>query len=69
MYAIRSYYAVGVVFSEYSLADPAAWDYVRPILAENGGWAVFIFTPRGRNHGHALLEMARRNPAWFAQVV
>ena len=37
---------VGVVFSEYSLADPAAWDYVRPILAENGGWAVFIFTPR-----------------------
>ena len=26
---------VGVVFSEYSLADPAAWDYVRPILAEN----------------------------------
>ncbi len=60
---------VGVVFSEYSLADPAAWDYVRPILAENGGWAVFIFTPRGRNHGHALLEMAKRNPAWFAQVL
>jgi len=60
---------VGVVFSEYSLADPAAWDYVRPILAENGGWAAFIFTPRGRNHGHALLEMARRNPDWFAQVL
>ncbi len=60
---------VGVVFSEYSLADPAAWDYVRPILAENGGWAVFIFTPRGRNHGHALLDMARRNPNWFAQVL
>jgi hypothetical protein len=60
---------VGVVFSEYCLADPAAWDYVRPILAENGGWALFIFTPRGRNHGHALLEMAKRNPAWFAQVL
>jgi len=60
---------VGVVFSEYSLADPAAWDYVRPILAENGGWAVFIFTPRGRNHGYVLLEMARRNPNWFAQVL
>lgn len=60
---------VGVVFSEYSLADPAAWDYVRPILAENGGWAVFIFTPRGRNHGHALLDMARKNPNWFAEVL
>jgi hypothetical protein len=28
---------VGVVFSEFSLADPTAWDYVRPILAQNGG--------------------------------
>ena len=28
---------VGVVFSEWSLTDPRAWDYVRPILAENGG--------------------------------
>ncbi len=60
---------VGVVFSEYSLADPAAWDYVRPILAENGGWAVFIFTPRGRNHGYTLLQMAQQNPEWFAQVL
>lgn len=60
---------VGVVFSEYSLADPAAWDYLRPILAENGGWAVFVFTPRGRNHGYALLDMARKNPVWFAQVL
>ena len=24
----------GVVFSEYSLADPDAWDMIRPILAE-----------------------------------
>jgi hypothetical protein len=42
---------VGVVFSEYSLARPAAWEYLRPILAENGGWAVFIFTPRGQTTG------------------
>ncbi len=60
---------VGVVFSEYSLADPEAWDYVRPILAENGGWALFIFTPRGRNHGYRLVEMAKRNPDWFVQVL
>ena len=26
---------VGVVFSEYSIANPAAWDFIRPILAEN----------------------------------
>ena len=40
---------VGVVFSEWSLAHPDAWDYIRPILVENGGWALFIFTPRGRS--------------------
>lgn len=58
---------VGVVFSEYSIADPAAWDFIRPILAENGGWALFIYTPRGRNHGAALFDMAKNNPGWFAQ--
>jgi len=56
---------VGVVFSEWSLCDPAAWDYIRPILAENGGWAIFIYTARGKNHGYKMSEMARKNPSWF----
>lgn len=60
---------VGCVFSEYSLQDPRAWDYIRPILAENGGWAVFIYTPRGRNHGYELYEMAKGNPRWFCQML
>jgi hypothetical protein len=60
---------VGCVFSEYSLQDPRAWDYVRPILAENGGWALFIYTPRGRNHGKVLYDMAQRNPKWFCQIL
>lgn len=60
---------VGVIMSEYSLHDPQAWDYVRPILVENGGWAIFIYTARGRNHGFDILEMAKRQPGWFAQVL
>jgi phage terminase large subunit len=60
---------VGCIFSEYSLQDPRAWDYIRPILAENGGWAIFIYTARGKNHGYRMLEMARKNPKWFAQVL
>lgn len=44
---------VGVVFSEWALAHPDAWEYIRPILVENGGWALFIYTPRGRNHGYS----------------
>lgn len=34
---------IGCVFSEYSLQDPIAWDYMRPILAENGGFAIFNY--------------------------
>jgi hypothetical protein len=60
---------IGVVFSEYSLHDPAAWDYIRPILAENGGWALFIYTARGRNHGYTLLQMAESNDRWFSEVL
>lgn len=60
---------IGVVFSEYSLHDPAAWDYIRPILAENGGWALFIYTARGENHGYSLMEMAKGNPKWFHEVL
>lgn len=60
---------VGVVFSEWSLTDPRAWDFVRPILAENGGWAVFIYTPRGKNHGWDMLQIARENPDWKHEVL
>ena len=56
---------VGVVFSEWSLAKPDAWTYIRPILAENGGWAVFIWTTRGRNHATQAFEARSRDPTWF----
>jgi len=58
---------VGVVFSEWSLCDPNAWAYIRPMLAENGGWAVFIYTPRGKNHGFTLYNMAKKADEWFCQ--
>lgn len=56
---------IGVVFSEYSIADPLAWDYIRPILAENGGWAMFCYTPRGKNHGYDLYQTNKDNPKWY----
>lgn len=58
----------GVVFSEWSLANPTAWPILAPMLEENGGWALFIYTARGRNHGHSLLEVAKANPGWFWDV-
>jgi phage terminase large subunit len=58
---------IGVVFSEWALSNPQAWSLIRPILAENGGWAMFITTPRGRNHAHRMFEMAQAGDGWFAE--
>lgn len=56
----------GVVFSEYALQDPRAYQYIRPILMANDGWALFLSTPRGKNHLYELYEIARNSPEWFA---
>ncbi len=60
---------IGIGFSEYSICDPKAWHLIQPILAENGGWAIFIYTPRGLNHGYKLYDMAQQTPGWFAQIL
>lgn len=60
---------VGCVFSEYALQNPKAWDLLRPILLENGGWASFNYTPRGNNHGKQLYEMAKENPNWYCSLL
>ena len=60
---------VGCVFSEYSLQDPRAWDYISPILAENGGWALFNCTPRGENHAYDLLQIAEDDEQWWTQIL
>ena len=56
---------VGAVFSEWALCDPRAWDYIRPMLLENGGWAVFITTYRGRNHAWQMMQRLKENPEWY----
>ena len=59
-----------IVFSEYAIQSPAAWDYLRPILDVNKGYAIFISTPRGKNHFYDLLNMARANKdKWFSEVL
>lgn len=59
----------GLVFSEWALSNPSVWGYLQPILLENGGWADFITTPRGKNHAHALHQAAKNNPLWFRETL
>ena len=53
---------VGAVFSEWALCDPRAWDYIRPMILENNGWAIFITTYRGRNHAWQMVQQLQDNP-------
>lgn len=58
---------VGITFSEWALANPAAWAYLSPILTENGGWASFISTPRGNNHFKRMFDQFENDPHWFVE--
>lgn len=57
---------IGIVFSEYALQDPRAYQFLRPVLTANNGWAIFISTPRGKNNLWELYQIALHNPEhWF----
>lgn len=56
---------IGCVFSEYSLQNPGAWKFIRPILDQNQGWAVFVMTPRGPNHAKQLWDLVEHSKEWY----
>lgn len=60
-----------IVFSEYAFQNPSAWEVMRPILAENGWWALFNSTPNGKNHFYDMCNMAelafKTDWSWFFQ--
>lgn len=59
--------AVGIVYSEYALQDPHAWQLAIPILKASAGWALFISTVRGRNHFYDLYEAVKDREDWFCE--
>jgi hypothetical protein len=60
---------VGVIWDEYSLQNPLARDYARPIMAENDGWEIVVYTPRGENHGYDLFQFARQQADWHVEYL
>lgn len=59
----------GIIFTEFSLHKPEAWHYLRPILSENKGWAIFNGTPRGLNHFYQLYDSVKKDGRWFTQYL
>jgi hypothetical protein len=54
-----------MVFSEFALQDPRAFQLSSPILRANGGRAVIISTPRGKNHLWDMYQIAQNLPDWW----
>jgi hypothetical protein len=57
----------GIVFSEYALQDPMAYQFLRPAITANDGWVFMATTPRGKNHLWDLYNIALNQESWFVQ--
>lgn len=64
--ALRGIYLDGVVLDEFGDCRPALWaEVIFPTLTDRQGWAIFIGTPKGKNHFFQIREMARKSDDWY----
>ena len=64
--ALRGIYLDGVVLDEYGDCRPSLWaQVVLPTLADRNGWALFIGTPKGRNHFYKIYQRSLIEDNWF----
>ena len=63
--SLRGQYFDGVVIDEVGDQNPKIWnEIIRPALADRLGWALFIGTPKGRNHFSELRDRAAKEEGW-----
>lgn len=68
--ALRGLFFDGIVADEYGDWKPSVWGYViRPALADRGGWAIIIGTPKGRNQFHDVYQRAQVDPDWLCMTI
>jgi len=60
---------VGLIFSEWALADPQAFALLRPIIVQAKGWCLFLTTPRGKNHVWGMLQEFAKDDECAAFVI
>jgi len=63
--ALRGPNPMGIIFDEFPLQKLEAWKVMEPVLRANGGWAWFVGTPKGKNHGYDFFERGQQgHPEW-----
>ncbi len=64
--ALRGLFFDGIVLDEYGDMRPSTWgEVVLPTLLDRNGWAVFIGTPKGKNHFFHMVQRAREEENWY----
>lgn len=58
-----------IIFSEWALQVQAAYDFLKPILEENGGIVIFNSTPRGQNHMYKMEVHNKGKLDWYFSEV
>ena len=66
---LRGIYSDGVVMDEVAdMPESVFPEVIRPALADRGGYAIFIGTPRGHNAFYDLWQMANEEPDWYRSM-
>lgn len=58
---------VTIIYSEFSLHNPLARQYLDPILIQNKGLEILQFTPRGMNHGYETFMQVKELPDYHVE--
>lgn len=67
--SLRGIYLDGVILDEFAECQPEVWSQViRPALSDRKGWAIFIGTPKGRNHFYNIYHDTLNLKGWFHAI-
>jgi hypothetical protein len=68
--ALRGLYFDGIILDEFGDCRPALWaEVILPTLLDRKGWAVFIGTPKGKNHFYQMNERAKAEASWYQMTL
>lgn len=68
--SLRGLYFDGVILDEFGDCRPTLWgEVLLPALLDRNGWAVFIGTPKGKNHFYHMYKRAVAENDWYNFVL
>jgi len=68
--SLRGMYLDGAAIDEFAQIRPSAVSQViLPCLSDRGGWAVFMGTPKGKNHLYDYFKRAKGDSTWYSLLL